>query len=134
MRPRNFMLADAVAVGDENKTFIHGGEFNVINADEFPHTIPQFSIFVTLEQEEDDAVGSDHEFTARITDPQGAQLGRDMRASFRLGPSDVPEIPSRVNLALTLQGLKFPAAGIYVIGLEIDGSPSSELKFAVGNT
>lgn len=126
------MLADAVDVGADNKTFIHGGEFNAIEADEFPHTVPQFSVFVTLEQEENDAIGSDHEFIAKILNSEGVQLSEDMKATFRLGPSDFPSIPARVNLALTLQGIRFPAADIYAVAIAIDGASAGQLKFAVG--
>jgi hypothetical protein len=130
MRVRNFLLADAVAVGPEGKAFIHGAGIDRVHAMTFPWTQPQLAAYITLLREEEQ-FGSDHYFRFRFLRPDGSRLGPEIGGNFRIPTPQDPDSPVQMNLALALAGIEFPEAGRYEAELEVDEEVLDSLPLVV---
>lgn len=131
MIARNLLLADAVDVGPSGKLFIHGGGIGRVFASHFPWAQPGLGVVGTIELEEHEPGGKDHEVAIEFLDASGAPLGAGVTSIFRPGAPEDPELPASVNLALMFQGLVFPEPGRYWVAVSVDGEELRRLAFAV---
>jgi hypothetical protein len=103
-----------------NQELVIVGTIDTIAAPKMPVVIPQCSIAMRICITPDDS--GKHQFGVNIIDADGISLDENMPIIADM-PIDLPEtIPFLTrNLILNLQGLKFPAVGIYSIDMTLDG-------------
>ncbi len=132
MRVRALILADAVSVDAEGKTFVHGGGITRLYAHSFPWTHPQLALWASIERDEE-PLGSDHDVRIRFLTPEGSPLGPETSAHFRWArPQGAPEqLPLLMNFASSYVGVSFPEPGVYSIQLLVDGDELGRLPFEV---
>ena len=118
MRMRAFLIADAVSADAAGKGYLHGAGVAEINATSFPWTQPQLAVYAVLERE-DEAYGSDHSVAIRLLGPAEQTL-HELGTNLRLDRGPDPELPERVTIALTLNGIVFPEPGVYAFVVAFD--------------
>ena len=131
MKLRNLLLADAVDAGAEGKVFIHGGGIGRITGGSFPWTQPRLALFVTVEREEGEEPGSDHLLEMDIVDADGSTIAPTMNSLFRVPADEVEGVPVDMNALVTMNGLTFPAPGVYTLIVRVDGLELGRAAFRV---
>jgi hypothetical protein len=118
-----FFAADHAAV-ENSKVYVNGGFFDRIYQPAYP---AQISIaMVAVLEVSPEAFLQDHKFAIEMTDQQGNTLPTPVRieGGFRVAPTpDLrPGDPTKLPLAVSLDGLTIERAGNYLFVLKVDGN------------
>lgn len=133
MRLRNFILADAVAVNSDNKTYIHGAGVTSIPATDFPYGHPKLGIFITLVFENDE-LGTSHRLLVLLQD-ENRDGQPEILLDTNMSPPENMDIQSELavmSLAGDIVGLSFPKPSQYGFVLLVDGRELDRVRVDVG--
>ncbi len=111
------LLADAANTTPDNKINILG-EFNVVNARQFPAGVP--SICLVFRLEADGAEADHHLFHIRLMDEDGNLVRPIGDGEFNLGPPRGGGAPRRVQAVLPIQLATFDKPGTYTFEILVD--------------
>lgn len=124
------MLADAATVAD-GKLYIHGGQWDRIQAQTFPATHPSLAVALIIRVEYTDAL-KEHEISVHL-EIDGEPTGPRAEGGFQTGhaPQTAPGAASFVPLALTFPGVQFTGPGRYEWVVTLDGEAKTRLPMEV---
>ncbi|MFN8132801.1 MAG: hypothetical protein U0R70_14740 [Solirubrobacteraceae bacterium] len=132
MQLDSFLLADAAAAL-EGKLYVHGGGITRINSPRFP-LVQQLAFVLRFLAVDQDDLTSAHTIGVSLTAPDHEFLVPEQ--GLRIQPPaeylNVVEGETRaINVALTVNGLVFPAAGMYSAQAYLDGEVVRDLPLPV---
>jgi len=111
------LLADAANSTADNKLNILG-EFNIVNAVQFPVSVASIALVFRLE-----ATGAEpdnHTFHVRLWDEDGDLVRPIVDGQFILGPSTNSGVPRRVQGVIPIQMAVFDGPGTYTFDILVD--------------
>lgn len=121
-----FLICDA-ATDSQGKLNVLGS-FDTIYTKEIPAIHPSCAIVVRLRLAPSEV--GDHELVINFTDKAGKEVVHPFKVKVDVIP-EIPEKPSRINVIMNLQRLKFENFGEFLISLSVDGKPFSTMPIYV---
>lgn len=116
------ILAEAADISRSGKLALIGGNSEVLNAAAFPVTLPMLTLVASLTV---DAVECEveHSATLQVLTADGSDLLPSTAHRFtpHANPPETAALPVRFVLLVNLAGTTLPAAGTYLIRLNVDG-------------
>jgi hypothetical protein len=138
LRLNALLVADAVSAPPDGKFYIHGGGLTRLTVPIIPFPIPQLGVFVRLEVGEDeDLIGSVHEFRFALTDPDGVALGVPPKFQAAIpgpppgAPGPEPGEQRFVVLAVNLAGIIVGRTGLHTLEFHVDDELLGEVPLPV---
>ena len=119
MKARVAILADAANVAMDGKLNILG-EFNVLNAAEFPAVWPRMFLVLKVESELMDDRDR-YEFRMRMIDEDGARIGGEIVNQFGFAGPTVPGTPRTAPMIIEIRNSVFEKPGTFEFQVLIDG-------------
>lgn len=126
MQPELFVLCDA-ATDSQGKLNVLG-VFDTIFAVSLPALHPQCAIAGRIRFEQPE--GGEHSFKLTVFDGQGKPLLPPFEGKVQV-KFEKPDQPARLNLIVSVGGLKFESYGPHSVELEIDGTRAANMPFYV---
>jgi hypothetical protein len=117
MQVKFILVADAVNFTGERKLNITG-EFNTITTAGLPMVFPLMCVVARLEANVDE--GLKHEVQLRLADEDGTVLFESAALTVEFG-FEVPEIPARADVSVSVVGALFGRVGDYSWRAIVDG-------------
>jgi hypothetical protein len=132
MRLDTCLLADAATTTPDGKVFIHGGGITRLTPPALPWTHPMLALVLRFQLDDGDP-GTSHKITLGLTSPAGEEMLRPApELDVRTTPTRaVPGEESYLQTTLQFGGIPIATAGIYRLGVQLDGEPLRELPIAV---
>jgi hypothetical protein len=113
------LLAEAANVTADNKLNILG-EFNLINAPEFPCTLASLTMVFRLEADGNEE--DEHGFHVILLDDDGSIVRPLVEGKFTLRPSGHEGVPRRIQGVIPIGLATFAQPGTYRFDILIDGA------------
>lgn len=121
-----FVLCDA-ATDSQGKLNVLGA-FDTIFAPNLPTNHPQCAIAARVRFSPNE--GGDHSFQIIFKDIEGKNLLPPFQGNVSV-QFNIPDQPARLNIIISLTGIKFEAYGGYTVNLEVDGTSLARIPFLV---
>jgi hypothetical protein len=113
-------IADAATLTPDGKLGVLGGDFQIIQARQFPAIQPAISLVLkvrgTVEEWREE-----HHLQVRVVDSSGQSIHPDVDGPIpHLKPALSPDLPMGVAVIVNYQGIQFHEAGDYAFRVALD--------------
>jgi hypothetical protein len=103
------------------------GTFDTLRVADFSKAVSSYSIAARIAFDQGE-IGH-QEFVFAIRDEEGKDLVPEMRGGFDIGERN--SFMGASNIVLTMNGIRFPRAGVWFVSLSVNGSHLKSIAFRV---
>ena len=113
-------IADAATLTPDGKSGVLGGDFQIIQARQFPAIQPAIPLVLKVQGTVEEW-RQEHRLHVRVVDPSGLSIHPDVDSPIpHLKPLQSPDLPVGVAVIVNYQGLQFREAGDYAFRVALD--------------